>query len=206
MELKMIELATGKEAGKVDVSEAVFGAGFNESLVHQVVVSYMAGARSGTKAQKNRAEVRGGGAKPWRQKGTGRARAGTIRSPLWVGGGRAFAAKNRDFSQKVNKKMYRGAMRSILSELNRTGRLVVVDDFKVSAPKTREFKSKLDVLGLSDVLVVTEAFDEYLYLSARNLYHAEVSDVSSIDPLSLVGFKSVVITQGAVKQLEEKFA
>jgi large subunit ribosomal protein L4 len=206
MELKMIELATGKEAGKVGVSEEVFGAGFNESLVHQVVVSYMAGARSGTKSQKTRSEVRGGGIKPWRQKGTGRARAGTIRSPLWVGGGRAFPGKNRDFSQKVNKKMYRGAMKSILSELNRSGRLIVVDDFKVEAPKTRDFQAKLNVLGVKDALVITEAFDEYLYLSARNLYHADVCDVSSVDPLSLVGFKNVVMTQGAVKQLEEKFA
>jgi large subunit ribosomal protein L4 len=206
MELKMIELATGKEAGKVGVSDEVFGVGFNESLVHQVVVSYMAGARSGTKSQKTRSEVQGGGIKPWRQKGTGRARAGTIRSPLWVGGGRAFLGKNRDFSQKVNKKMYRGAMKSILSELNRSGRLMVVDDFKISAPKTREFKAKLDLLGLKDALVITEAFDEYLYLSARNLYHADVCDVNSLDPLSLVGFKNVVVTQGAVKQLEEKFA
>lgn len=206
MELNMIELATGKEAGKVGVSDGVFGADFNESLVHQVVVAYMAGARSGTKAQKTRAEVRGGGIKPWRQKGTGRARAGTIRSPIWVGGGRAFPGQNRDFSQKVNKKMYRGAMRSILSELNRTGRLIVVDDFKVEAPKTREFKAKLHALGVTDALVVTEAFDEYLYLSARNIYHAEVSDAASIDPLSLVGFKNIILTQGAVKQLEEKFA
>lgn len=206
MELKMIELATGKEAGKIGVSAEVFGVDFNESLVHQVVVSYMAGARSGTKSQKTRAEVRGGGIKPWRQKGTGRARAGTIRSPIWVGGGRAFPGHNRDFSQKVNKKMYRGAMRSILSELNRTGRLVVVDDFKIDAPKTRDFKAKLQSLGVTDVLVVTEAFDEYLYLSARNIYHADVCDAASVDPLSLVGFKSVIMTQGAIKQLEEKFA
>jgi large subunit ribosomal protein L4 len=206
MELKMIELATGSDTGVVNVSDAVFGVEFNESLVHQVVVAYMAGARSGTKAQKTRSEVRGGGIKPWRQKGTGRARAGTIRSPIWVGGGRAFPGHNRDFSQKVNKKMYRGAMRSILSELSRSGRLIVVDDFKVDAPKTREFKSKLANLGVSDVLVVTEAFDEYLYLSARNIYKADVTDVASIDPLSLVGFKNVVLTQGAVKQLEEKFA
>lgn len=206
MELKMIELATGSDAGVVNVSDAVFGAEFNESLVHQVVVAYMAGARSGTKAQKTRAEVRGGGIKPWRQKGTGRARAGTIRSPIWVGGGRAFPGHNRDFSQKVNKKMYRGAMRSILSELSRTGRLIVVDDFKVDAPKTRDFKSKLLNLGVTDVLVVTEAFDEYLYLSSRNIYKADVTDAASVDPLSLVGFKSIVLTQGAVKQLEEKFA
>jgi large subunit ribosomal protein L4 len=206
MELKMIELATGSNTGVVNVSDAVFGVEFNESLVHQVVVAYMAGARSGTKAQKTRSEVRGGGIKPWRQKGTGRARAGTIRSPIWVGGGRAFPGQNRDFSQKVNKKMYRGAMRAILSELSRSGRLIVVDDFKVDAPKTREFKSKLANLGVSDVLVVTEAFDEYLYLSARNIYKVDVTDVASVDPLSLVGFKNVVLTQGAVKQLEEKFA
>ncbi|MGE4501580.1 MAG: 50S ribosomal protein L4 [Thiomicrospira sp.] len=206
MELKMIELATGNEAGKMAVSEAVFGVDFNESLVHQVVVAYMAGARSGTKKQKTRSEVRGGGIKPWRQKGTGRARAGTIRSPLWVGGGRAFPGQNRDFSQKVNKKMYRGAMRSILSELNRSNRLIVVDDFKVDAPKTKQLKAKLEKLGLKDALIVTEAFDEYLYLSARNVYHVDVSDVLSIDPLSLVGFQNVVVTQGAIKQLEEKFA
>lgn len=205
MEFKMIELATGKEAGKVDVSESVFGVDFNESLVHQVVVAYMAAARSGTKAQKTRTEVRGGGIKPWRQKGTGRARAGTIRSPLWVGGGRAFPGHNRDFSQKVNKKMYRGAMRSILSELSRSGRLIVVDDFKVDAPKTREFKANLLKLGVTDALVITEAFDEYLYLSARNVYHADVCDAASVDPLSLVGFKTIIMTQGAVKQLEEKF-
>ncbi|WP_353957023.1 50S ribosomal protein L4 [Thiomicrospira sp. R3] len=206
MELKMIELATGADSGVVNVSDAVFGVEFNESLVHQVVVAYMAGARSGTKSQKTRAEVRGGGIKPWRQKGTGRARAGTIRSPIWVGGGRAFPGQNRDFSQKVNKKMYRGAMRSILSELNRSGRLIVVDDFKVDAPKTREFKSKLATLNVNDVLVVTEAFDEYLYLSARNIYKADVTDAASVDPLSLVGFKNIILTQGAVKQLEEKFA
>ncbi|AEG30899.1 50S ribosomal protein L4 [Thiomicrospira cyclica] len=206
MELKMIELATGNQKGSVGVSDAVFGVDFNETLVHQVVVAYMAGARSGTKKQKTRSEVRGGGIKPWRQKGTGRARAGTIRSPLWVGGGRAFPGQNRDFSQKVNKKMYRGAMKSILSELSRNGRLIVVDDFKVEAPKTREFKAKLAMLGVSDALVVTEAFDEYLYLSSRNLYQADVCDVASIDPLSLVGFKNVVMTQGAIKQLEEKYA
>jgi len=206
MELKMIELATGNQKGSVGVSDTVFGVDFNETLVHQVVVAYMAGGRSGTKKQKTRSEVRGGGIKPWRQKGTGRARAGTIRSPLWVGGGRAFPGQNRDFSQKVNKKMYRGAMKSILSELNRNGRLIVVDDFKVEAPKTREFKAKLAQLGVNDALVVTEAFDEYLYLSSRNLYQADVCDVASIDPLSLVGFKNVVMTQGAIKQLEEKYA
>ena len=206
MDLKLIELASGKEAGSVKVSEAVFGTEFNESLVHQVVNAYLAGARSGTKGQKNRSAVRGGGAKPWAQKGSGRARAGTSRGPIWIGGGRAFPGHNRDFSQKVNKKMYRGAMKSIFSELARTERLVVVDDFKVEAPKTKDFVAKLNTLNLKDVLVITEGFDEYLYLSARNLYHADVCDVASIDPVSLVGFKSIVVTQGAIKQLEEKLA
>jgi len=206
MDLKLIELASGKEAGTVEVSEAVFGTEFNESLVHQVVNAYLAGARSGTKGQKNRSAVRGGGAKPWAQKGSGRARAGTSRGPIWIGGGRAFPGHNRDFSQKVNKKMYRGAMKSIFSELARTERLVVVDDFKIEAPKTKDFVAKLNTLNLKDALVITEGFDEYLYLSARNLYHADVCDVASIDPVSLVGFKSIVVTQGAIKQLEEKLA
>jgi len=206
MDLKLVEVSTGKENGTVSVSEALFGVDFNEALVHQVVTSYMNGGRSGTKAQKNRAAVRGGGAKPWNQKGTGRARAGTSRSPIWVGGGRAFPGHNRDFSQKVNRKMYRGAMRSIFSELNRTGRLIVVDDFTVEAPKTKEFKAKLAALNIDDALVVTEGFDEYLYLSARNLYNAEVSDVAGIDPVSLVGFQNVVMTQAAVKRLEEQLA
>nr|Q31IY1.1 RecName: Full=Large ribosomal subunit protein uL4; AltName: Full=50S ribosomal protein L4 [Hydrogenovibrio crunogenus XCL-2] len=206
MDLKLIELASGKEAGSVKVSEAIFGAEFNEALVHQVVNAYLAGARSGTKGQKNRSAVRGGGAKPWAQKGSGRARAGTSRGPIWIGGGRAFPGHNRDFSQKVNKKMYRGAMKAIFSELARTERLVVVDDFKVEAPKTKDFVAKLNTLNLKDALVITEGFDEYLYLSARNLYHADVCDVASIDPVSLVGFKSIVVTQGAIKQLEEKLA
>lgn len=206
MDLKLIELASGKEAGSVKVSEAIFGAEFNEALVHQVVNAYLAGARSGTKGQKNRSAVRGGGAKPWAQKGSGRARAGTSRGPIWIGGGRAFPGHNRDFSQKVNKKMYRGAMKAIFSELARTERLVVVDDFKVDAPKTKDFVAKLNTLNLKDALVITEGFDEYLYLSARNLYHADVCDVASIDPVSLVGFKSIVVTQGAIKQLEEKLA
>ncbi|QKI88427.1 50S ribosomal protein L4 [Thiomicrorhabdus xiamenensis] len=206
MDLKLIELATGKENGTVSVSDALFGVDFNEALVHQVVTAYMNAGRAGTKGQKNRSAVSGGGAKPWRQKGTGRARAGTTRSPVWVGGGRAFPGHNRDFSQKVNKKMYRGAMRSIIAELNRTGRLIVVDDFKVDAPKTKEFKAKLAQLNVSDALVVTEGFDEYLYLSARNLYAADVCDAASIDPVSLVGFQNIVMTQGAVKQLEEQLA
>lgn len=206
MELKLIELSSGKESGLMSVSDSLFGVDFNEALVHQVVTAYMAAGRSGTKGQKNRAAVSGGGAKPWNQKGTGRARAGTSRSPIWVGGGRAFAAQNRDYSQKVNKKMYRGAMRSIFSELNRSGRLIIVDEFSVSTPKTKEFNAKLALLNVTDALVVTEGFDEYLYLSARNLYHADVCDVASIDPVSLVGFQKIIMTQGAVKRLEEQLA
>ncbi len=203
MEFKLIESATGKESGEISVSASVFGVEFKESLVHQVVTAYMNTGRSGTKGQKNRAAVRGGGAKPWAQKGSGRARAGTSRSPIWVGGGRAFPGHNRDFSEKVNRKMYRGAMRSIVSELGRTGRLVIVDEFKVDSPKTKEFKAKLALINVKDALVVTEGFDEYLYLSARNLYQADVCDVASLDPVSLVGFGSIVMTQGAIKQLEE---
>jgi len=204
MDLKLIELSSGKENGAVQVDENVFGVEFNESLVHQVVTAFMAGSRSGTKAQKNRAAVNGGGAKPWAQKGSGRARAGTSRSPLWVGGGRAFPGHNRDFSQKVNRKMYRGAMRSIFSELARTGRLIVVDDFSVEAPKTKEFNAKIAKLeNVKDVLVVTEGFDEYLYLSCRNLYSAGSCDVASLDPVSLVGYETIVVTQAAIKQIEE---
>lgn len=206
MDLKVIELSSGKEAGAVTLEDSIFGVEFNESLVHQVVTAYMVAGRSGTKGQKNRTAVSGGGAKPWRQKGTGRARAGTTRSPVWVGGGRAFPGHNRDFSQKVNKKMYRGAMRSIFSELARSGRLIVVDDFAMDAPKTKEFVSKLNGLNVKDALVVTEGFNEYLYLSARNLYNADVCDVNSLDPVSLVGFEKVVMTEAAIKQLEEKLA
>ncbi|MCH7897732.1 MAG: 50S ribosomal protein L4, partial [Proteobacteria bacterium] len=163
MKLKM----QGK--GSVDVAESAFGAKFNEALIHQVVTAYLAGSRAGTKAQKNRAAVRGGGAKPWAQKGTGRARAGTIRSPIWVGGGRTFAAQPRDHSQKVNKKMYRAALRSMLSELIRQDRLVVVESFEIEAPKTKLLATKLKDLDLNNVLILNEAFDEKLFLAARNL-------------------------------------
>lgn len=206
MDIKVVNSTTGEEAGTVAVREDVLGVAFNEPLVHQVVTAYMAKARAGTKAQKNRSEVSGGGAKPWRQKGTGRARAGSIRSPIWVGGGRAFPNKPRSYAQKVNKKMYRAAMRSILSELNRSGRLIVVDDFKVEAPKTKQFVERMKQLGLKDVLVVTEGFDEYLYLASRNLYHADTCDADSIDPVSLIGYEQVVMTQGALKKIEEKLS
>jgi len=189
--------------GTVSVSEVAFGKDFNESLVHQVVVAYMAAGRQGSKAQKSRSEVSGGGKKPWRQKGTGRARAGTIRSPLWRGGGVTFAAKNRDFSQKINKKMYRGALQCILSELVRQERLVVVEEFDVPAPRTKELVSKLDGLGLKSVLIVTEEVTENLFLSARNLPKVDVRDVQGVDPVSLIAHEKVVVTVGALKKLEE---
>ena len=188
----------------VQVSDRVFGADFNEALVHQVVTAYMSGARSGTKAQKNRAAVNGGGAKPWRQKGTGRARAGTVNSPIFRGGGRAFATNPRAFAQKVNRKMYQGALRSILSELVRQDRLVVVEGFAVDAPRTRVLLSQLGDLGLEDVLIVVERMDENLLLSARNLYHVDVREPGDIDPVSLVAFDKVLVTSGALKQIEER--
>lgn len=201
-----MELSLKDAKGALEVSDATFGREFNEALVHQVVVAFGAGARQGTKAQKTRAEVRGGGKKPWRQKGTGRARAGTIRSPIWVGGGRAFAAKPRDFEQKVNKKMYRGALKSILSELVRQERLIVVEKFGVETPKTKELLSKLNELELKDVLIVTGELDENLFLASRNLYKVDVRDVQGIDPVSLIAFEKVLMTAEAVKQLEEALA
>jgi large subunit ribosomal protein L4 len=201
-----MELTLKDAKGALEVSDTTFGREFNEALVHQVVVAFGAGARQGTKAQKSRAEVRGGGKKPWRQKGTGRARAGTIRSPIWVGGGRAFAAKPRDFEQKVNKKMYRGAIKSILSELVRQERLIVVEKFGVEAPKTKELLSKLNELELKDVLIVTAEVDENLFLASRNLYKVDVRDVQGIDPVSLIAFEKVLMTADAVKQLEEALA
>jgi large subunit ribosomal protein L4 len=191
----------------MDVADAVFGQEFNETLVHQVVVAYMAAGRAGTHAQKNRAAVSGGGTKPWRQKGTGRARAGTIRSPLWRGGGKTFAATTRDYSQKVNKKAYRAAIRSILSELLRQDRLVVVDSFAVAAPKTRELLGKLNDMGLQEqVLIVHDEPDENLYLAARNLPQVEVVDTVIADPVSLVGFDKILMTAAALRQFEEKLA
>ncbi|HHF3024427.1 TPA: 50S ribosomal protein L4 [Vibrio diabolicus] len=195
-----------KGADALTVSETTFGREFNEALVHQVVVAYAAGARQGTRAQKTRSEVSGGGAKPWRQKGTGRARAGTIRSPIWRTGGVTFAAKPQDHSQKVNKKMYRGAMKSILSELVRQERLIVVDNFSVKAPKTKELVAKLKELELTDALIVTSEVDENLFLAARNLYKVDARDVAGIDPVSLIAFDKVVMTAEAVKQVEEMLA
>ena len=202
MELK-IEKSGKKQAGTMSVADNVFAAKFNEPLIHQVLVSYMAGSRSGTKAQKSRSEVRGGGKKPWRQKGTGRARAGTIRSPIWRGGGVTFAAKPRDFSKKINKKMFRGAMRSIFSELVRQERFVCVDEFDVSESKTKLVKEKLDKLGLKEVLIITEGLSENLYLGVRNIPKVDVMDTNEIDPYSLIGFEKVLITQAAVEKVEE---
>ena len=201
-----MELVLKDANSALEVSEATFGRDFNEALVHQVVVAFGAGARQGSKAQKTRSEVRGGGAKPWRQKGTGRARAGTIRSPIWRSGGVTFAAKPQDHSQKVNKKMYRGAIQSILSELVRQERLIVVEKFAVETPKTKELISKLKELELKDVLIVTSDVDENLFLSARNLYKVDVRDVQGIDPVSLIAFEKVLMTADAVKQLEESLA
>lgn len=199
-----LNLAAG--AGTVEVSDATFGKEFNEALVHQVVTAYLAGGRQGTRAQKNRSDVRGGGKKPWRQKGTGRARAGTIRSPLWRSGGVTFAARPQDHSQKVNRKMYRAAMRSILSELVRQERLVAIEEISVEAPKTKQLVAKLEELGLEKVLIVTEEVDEKLYLAARNIPNVDVVDVAAADPVSLVAFDKVLVTVSALRKFEEKLA
>lgn len=192
----------------IQVSDNTFGREFNETLVHQVVVAYMAAGRAGTKAQKTRSEVSGGGAKPWRQKGSGRARAGTIRSPLWRGGGTTFAAVPRDYAQKVNKKVYKAAIRAILSELVRQDRLIVVEDFSVEAPRTKELIGKLNDLGLSEgsALIITHDPDENLFLAARNLHQVDVFDAATVDPVSLVKFDKVLVTVPAVRQFEESLA
>ena len=206
MELQVVALA-GKQASKVQVPEQVFGCEFKEALIHQVITAQLAGARAGTKAQKNRSAVSGGGAKPWRQKGTGRARAGTSRSPIWRTGGKTFAATPRDFSQKVNKKMYRRAIASILSELIRQERLTVVDDLLLTAAKTKELITKLEGLkATGQIFILVAGFEENLMLAARNLPYVGVSDVMHLDPVALVGADRVVITLAALKQLEEKFA
>ncbi|MAQ99819.1 MAG: 50S ribosomal protein L4 [Oceanospirillaceae bacterium] len=200
-----MELKTNTGAA-VAVSESAFGREFNEALVHQIVTAYMAGGRQGTKAQKTRAEVAGGGKKPWRQKGTGRARSGTATSPIWRSGGVTFAAKPRNYEQKVNKKMYRAAMQSILSELVRQERLVVADSFDVTSHKTKEFVAKLKEFDLSNVLIVADDVDENLYLAARNVPHVGVTEAATIDPVSLIGFDKVLVTVSALKKLEETYA
>lgn len=191
----------------VELSDTAFGREFNEAMIHQVVTAFLAGGRAGTRAHKNRAAVRGGGIKPWRQKGTGRARAGTSRSPLWRGGGKTFAARPGDHSQKVNKKVYRGAMQSIFSELLRQDRLVVVSDLKQDAPRTKELNARLVALGVdSSVLIIEKEASENLYLSARNLVNVEVRDVRDIDPVCLLKYEKVLTTVDALKQVEEMLA
>lgn len=203
-----MELAIRNHTGaaSVQVSDDIFGVEYKPGLVHQVVTAYLAGSRSGTKAQKTRAEVSGGGAKPWRQKGTGRARAGSSRSPIWRSGGVTFAARPRDYSQKVNRKMYRGAVRSILSELVRTERLVVVPEITLPAPKTKELLALLKTFALQDVLILTDGLDESLYLAARNLPHVDVMSAQEVDPVSMVAFDTLLATEAAVKKLEERLA
>lgn len=204
MELAIHTPGGGDPGAGVTLPDKAFGAAFNEALVHQVVTAFLAGARLGTRAQKNRSAVRGGSSKPWRQKGTGRARAGTIRSPLWRGGGVTFAAAPGNYAQKVNKKMYRGALRSIFSELIRQERMVVVHDFSVDAPKTRDLVARLRELDLRDVLIVTDVADENLLLSARNLHWVDVRSVDEVDPVSLLAFQSVLITVPALRRFEER--
>lgn len=197
-----MELQLHQSQGTVSVADSVFGAAYNEPLIHQVVTAYQAAARTGTKAQKTKGEVSGGGRKPWRQKGTGRARAGSIRSPLWRGGGRAFAAKPRSFRQKVNRKMYRGALRSVLSELVRQGLLLVSEDFIVDSPKTGLFMKKLDEVGVRDVLIVTNGVGRDLFLASRNLPHVTVCDTEALNPLSLLTHEHVLMTAPAIKKVE----
>jgi large subunit ribosomal protein L4 len=197
-----MELKVHDSGATLPVKDEVFDVSFNEGLVHQVVTAYLAGGRAGTKAQKTKGEVSGGGKKPWRQKGTGRARAGSIRSPLWRGGGRTFAAKPRDFSQKVNRKMYRGAIRSILSELNRQGHLLIADSFVIDAPKTKGLVERLDSVGTQDILIVTDAVQDNLFLSSRNLHKVDVCDVESLNPVVLLTHQKVLVTTPAVKLLE----
>jgi len=199
----IIKSNTAKE---IEVTDKAFAVDYNESLVHQVIVSEFSNRRSGTKAQKNRSAVSGGGKKPWRQKGTGRARAGTTRSNIWVGGGRAFAAQPQDHSKKINKKMYLAAMRSIFSELHRQERLVVVDDFQLEAPKTKKFVEKVKSMGISNALVIVESFDENLWLSARNLHGFEVCLTNQINPISLIEFENVIVTSNALKIIEERLS
>ena len=202
MKVKVLNLKTNKSTSQ-EISDVVFDRDYNESLVHQITTAYMASGRSGSKAQKNRSDVSGGGKKPWKQKGTGRARAGTIRSPIWRSGGTTFAAKPQSHAQKVNKKMYRGAIKSIVSELIRQERLTVVENFSVDAPKTKQLVEKLKGLNLNDVLIVTKDVDENLFLASRNLHKVDVRDVQGIDPVSLIAFENVLMTADAVKQLEE---
>jgi len=197
-----LPLKTAGAAGEIELSDAAFGRAYNETLVHQVVTAYQAAGRAGTKRQKSRAEVRGGGKKPWSQKGTGQARAGSSRSPIWVGGGRAFAARPRDFSQKVNRKMYRAAMQSMVSELARTDRIVAVESMDLAEPRTKLLVARLAELGLTRALILVEAYEEKLFLAARNVPYVDVIPVASLDPVSLVRHDKIVATVGALKLLD----
>lgn len=197
-----MEIQLHNSDAKIALADSVFGVDYNEALIHQIVTAYMNGGRAGTKKQKTKAEVRGGGRKPWKQKGTGRARAGSIRSPIWRGGGRAFAARPRDFSEKVNRKMYRGAMRSIFSELARGGHLLVADGVASDSPKTKILIENIKAFGTNDLLIVTDSVERNLYLSARNLHKVGVTDVSSLDPVSLLRHQKVVVTTEAAKKIE----
>ena len=202
-----LTIATPKgKGGTITVSEAAFGKEFNQDLVHQTVVAFLAGARQGTRAQKNRSDVSGGGRKPYAQKGTGRARAGTIRSPIWRGGGTTFAAQPQDHAQKLNRKMYRSAMRSILSELARQDRLIIVEEFDLDAPKTKTLIAKLSEFGLKEALIVTEEVSHNLYLSSRNLHKVDVRDAAAVDPVCLINFEKVLVTVPALKKFEEILA
>jgi large subunit ribosomal protein L4 len=202
-----LTIATPKgKGGTITVSEAAFGTEFNQDLVHQTVVAFLAGARQGTRGQKNRSDVSGGGRKPFRQKGTGRARAGTIRSPIWRGGGTTFAAQPQDHAQKLNRKMYRSAMRSILSELARQDRLIIVEEFDLDAPKTKNLIGKLGEFGLKEALIVTEEVSHNLYLSSRNLHKVDVRDAAAVDPVCLINFEKVLVTVPALKKFEEILA
>jgi large subunit ribosomal protein L4 len=201
-----MDLIIHKSKEKVSVSDDAFAAEYNEALVHQLVVSYMSGARAGTKAQKNRAAASGGGAKPWRQKGTGRARAGTIRSPIWRSGGVTFAASPRDYSKKLNKKMYRVGMRSLVSELIRQQRLILISELGVSEAKTKAMNTRLNEIGVNDALILTDGLDSTVYLAARNIPNIQVMDVAIVDPLSLVQQEHVVIDQASLKKLEERLS
>jgi len=198
-----IEISGGGNKS-VKLSDAVFGCDYNEPLIHQVVTAFLAGARAGSKAQKNRSEVRGGGAKPWRQKGTGRARAGTSRGPIWRGGGRTFAAKPKSYAQKVNRKMYRGAIRAIFSELLRSGRLLLVEDFVTATHKTKDFKQKLTEIGVDDCLIIGKEVDENTLLASRNIPKVCVTEWGSIDPVLLLSYRKVVLTQSALAEVEEQ--
>ena len=186
----------------IELSDVAFGREFNEALVHQVVTAYLAGGRQGSKAQKSRGDVSGGGKKPFKQKGTGRARAGSIRSPIWRGGGKTFAARPQDWAQKVNRKMYRGAMQCILAELIRQDRLILIEDISVESPKTKDLLVKLQALNATKALIITDAVDENLYLAARNLPHVDVIDTAAIDPVSLIAFEKVIMSVSAAKKLE----